>query len=135
MDWLRDWWPVILAAVGGLIGFGKISQKHTTTQEKVAEIKKEVEIIKDSAPMTLVHCKERQESCHTIQSVYHGGLEKDVEELRLGMQKEMDDIRGAVKHMKHCNDTQHGKIIERGDTQHRDIINHILDINNNGKTK
>ncbi len=124
---------MIVTVAMGLIGFGKISQKHTTTQEKVAEIKEDVDKIKGSSPMTLTHCKERQDQCHTIQAVYHGGLEKDVNELRQNMQKEMDDIRGAVKHMKSCNDVQHSKIIERTDAQHRDIISHILDINSNGK--
>ncbi len=123
MGWLKDWWPVIITIALGLVGFGKISEKHDTTQKRVAEIKEEMDDLKEAHPMTLTHCKERQESCHMISAAHQGNVEQDIEELR-----------ASFRSMKQCNDTQHSDIIKKIDVQHRDVINHILAVKNgNGK--
>jgi len=110
-DFFKDHGEIIVAVILGLIGFGKVWQKNVDTEIRVKKIE-------DDESMSLQHCKERQSSCHMVQKAYHGNVEKDIEELR-----------EAFKAMKTCNDTQHNTIMSRSDTQHAEIMTHLL----NGK--
>ena len=107
-DFVKDHGELIVAGTAGLLGLGKLWQKQTDSEKRIVKLE-------DNDPMTLSHCKDRQDSCHQVQIVQHAALKEDIQELRT-----------SLRDMKKCNDLQHNNLLERGDNQHKEIMGRLL---------
>jgi hypothetical protein len=107
-NFVKDHGELIVAGTVGLFGLGKLWQKQADSEKRIVKLE-------ESEPMTLSHCKDRQDLCHQVQIVQNSAIKEDINELR-----------ESLRDMKKCNDTQHDNLLERGDKQHTEIMTHLL---------
>lgn len=131
-DSIKEGWPILVTLFLGVFGFGKMMQENINTKKRVLKLEEQEEGREEL--LTLAHCREKQGACHTIQKIYHGGLEKDFASLQKTMEKDVVALQKALAKIDACNKAQHKDIMDRSNAQHSDIMNHLLALNGNGKT-